>query len=189
MSNEVLCYDDRPEYQKGLFFAHVIECKGRQVGKGGKIVYNPTFRVAPEAAEQQNVQIEGDEPVSGAPMVGVELEHAGIWLDPKPEKPGDNYRYQVQLEAMGMTFGKKEVTVNGQKKSATILTEPSAEILGNPVLIQVEDRWDSRDKDKPLEERRFYKKVVAVMPWSDGQPLDLLAERYADSDGDDEYGD
>jgi hypothetical protein len=157
----------------GTFPAHLVNWV-----EGGafndSLPFNPTYRIAPEAAEVIGEDPNTKEQVKAIGMVGQEIKGAAVWLCPKP-KPGEGWKNKGYVEfsaAAGIDFpsttdkdtGKITIHVGGLEL---------IDVLGKAFNVVVGYQIHKEDKEKPVSEQRKYPRVLKVFPWEDGEELDL----------------
>lgn len=148
----------------GAFPAHVVDLKiGKRVNNATPFNFTVKFD-----AMCKDIEVEDSEgkKVKATSLAGKTLQTIGAWFTRNPRSDSDNNRYVRFAEACGVEFEESE-----DKIKALGEIEP-LDVLGAPVIAMVRLVQDSRDKDKPSNERRAYPKVVFLSKWEDGVPLD-----------------
>lgn len=148
----------------GIFPGHVIDLKiGNFINES--VPFNFLIKFASECSDIDAKNADG-ETVKAESMVGKVLMSVGAWFSETPKRESDNSRYVRFCEACGVEFEERD--------DAKLIGEvEKIDVLGAPVLAVVRYVVDSRDKEKSLEERRMYARVVHLQRWEEGEPLSL----------------
>jgi len=186
--------------EEGVYPAHIISFDERAVDTrfGQAFVYSLRYRIAPEAAKQQqtlwkranNGHFAKDDAgeriperdkedniitISCGNFAGRELYSNGIFLFVEEEASGRNRAYSNLLDVVGIKLEEVEIQKGVVVKQLVQLEEN--DVLGKPALVKVAYRSfvtrETRELPKEDQDVRWAARVLEVYPWEDGKPIPL----------------
>lgn len=174
------------------FPAHLVKLERRTMDSGS-VVYNPYFKIAPEAVkktvdyyalnslkEPERVVDEAGNPLSGPAnhMVGRQYRADGVWYNPvtAPGEGWKNRNYKEFLESLQIKLPTKKVK-DFDVKVLVELEENDPDILGMPVIIVLSETTFTGNDG--AEHKTM--KVKGFSQWPNGKRIDVKVEEKEDS--------
>lgn len=183
----------------GLYPAHIVgvDIASVKTKIGLALAYNLDYRLAKEVEKYKQPLFEqgndgnfkldedgnkvitkdadgNDIELSCAFAVGREYKFHRIWCFTEEEGKGANGKYADLVEISGVEVDTVEVQPGIKVKQLVELTEK--DLLGKPVLIRIDykPRPTKETKELPKEQQEFHywPRVVDVLAWNSGEPLD-----------------
>jgi hypothetical protein len=158
-------------FTEGVYPAHIVALDKKDLKGDGNLLFDYTFKIAPEAVKVTVKDPETGQNIPARHMVGKKFNMArtkGVWLNPFVGKDDawKNANYVEFHEKIGIEMPR-------DKDGAIEIMEVEHEdVLGMPVAIEL--KWEkAKDGDKK------YMKVFSVIPWKRGvrkSPDDILAD-------------